>query len=542
MFAKLNDNEKNMISEYIERYAPGENSPVTGDRADLETVLRPWAEAKANLFKLFGEQFIIERPVEYPADIDDLENKVWKQLNWRTNAISTFKYNFYEAVEKYPELIPQRYGIMELMRPMNLATNKFEYDTIVIKDPITGKDFKIPYGCKPVKMLGKLAKMFNIPGFEEFRVELSMITNQKNLHGNLCLSIHPLDYMTMSDNDYDWESCMSWKQTGCYRQGTVEMMNSPYVIVAFLRGETDMNLFSSNREEKWNNKKWRELFIVHDDVISEIKGYPYQSTILVDKVLEWLRELKEAQDVKYDSDIYEHHGSERSIKTDDGYINLEFWTHNMYNDFGTMDRGHHCLVATDRIERRFSLCYSGVPECMWCGETNPSLSCEESLVCQDCDKTCTCENCGSHGWDEDDFIQVDGVWLCPDCYDDAVREDNIHSTNYDTEYHLETNMATITLSHFNGEAPAFDWYDSSIITYDDWDYQSGDFKTYFRNGVESIKKHEGRWGHIQYYVCPEDLTDEGWAIFGLEDENERADYFDEKYRRDDSKNSDGYWI
>jgi hypothetical protein len=102
-------------------------------------------------------------------------------------------------------------------------------------------------------------------------------------------------------------------------------------------------------------------------------------------------------------------------------------------------------------------------------------------------------------------------------------------------------MTNITLSHFNGEAPAFDWYDSSIITYDDWNYQPNDFNVYFRNGIESIKKYEGRWGRIQYYVCPEDLTDEGWAIFGLEDENERADYFDEKYRRDDSKNNDEYW-
>ena len=532
MFAKLNDNEKNMISEYIERYAPGEVSPSAGSRADLETVLRPWAEAKADLFKLFGEKFIINRPVEYPADMDELENKVWKEMARRNTALSLFKYNFYEALEKYPELVPQRYGLMELIRPFYLATNKFDYDTIVIKDPTTGKDFKIPYGCKPVKMLGKLAKMFNIPGYEEFRVELSMITNQKNLHGNLCLSIHPLDYMTMSDNDYDWESCMSWKQTGCYRQGTVEMMNSPYVIVAYLRGDTDMHLFNSNDDALWSNKKWRELFIVHDDVISEIKGYPYQSTVLVDKVLEWLRELKEAKDVEYDSNIYENYGNDRNIKNPDGEnIRLEFWTHNMYNDFGTMDRGHHCLIATDRIDKYLSLCYSGVSECMWCGDTNPNLANEESLVCQDCDCTCTCGNCGSHGWNEDDFIEVDGVWLCPDCYDDSVRMDNIHSEyDGDDEVHLESNMATITLSHFDDETPAFEWYDSSIYVYDDWDYHTDDFNQFFVNGVDSIKNCENRWGRVRYYVLPCDLTEKGWKIFGLGDSSDRTEYFDEKYR------------
>ena len=38
----------------------------------------------------------------------------------------------------------------------------------------------------------------------------------------------------MSDNNSGWESCMSWRNNGCYRRGTVEMMNSPYVIVAYL--------------------------------------------------------------------------------------------------------------------------------------------------------------------------------------------------------------------------------------------------------------------------------------------------------------------
>ena len=29
--------------------------------------------------------------------------------------------------------------------------------------------------------------------------------------------------------------------------------------------------------EGWNSKKWRELFIVNEDIISAVKQYPYEN-------------------------------------------------------------------------------------------------------------------------------------------------------------------------------------------------------------------------------------------------------------------------
>ena len=76
-----------------------------------------------------------------------------------------------------------------------------------------------------MRVLSKIATAYNLPGFEDFRIAQSLVTNQANLKGYITLSIHPLDYMTMSDNNCGWDSCMSWQEEGCYRQGTVEMMN-----------------------------------------------------------------------------------------------------------------------------------------------------------------------------------------------------------------------------------------------------------------------------------------------------------------------------
>lgn len=104
---------------------------------------------------------------------------------------------------------------------------------------------------KALKQLNGILHFMDDDEFEEFRICQSMCTNTTALEGKLCLSIHPLDYMTMSDNACDWSSCMSWQEDGCYRMGTVEMMNSPCVIVAYLESSHPMYF---SREATWNSK------------------------------------------------------------------------------------------------------------------------------------------------------------------------------------------------------------------------------------------------------------------------------------------------
>ena len=90
----------------------------------------------------------------------------------------------------------------------------------------------------------------------------------------------------MSDNNEDWESCMSWTQGGEYRVGTIEMMNSPYVIVAYLKSHHNLEW-----ADNWNSKKWRELYICSNDFVRSITGYPYKDEKITKLVLEKIREL-----------------------------------------------------------------------------------------------------------------------------------------------------------------------------------------------------------------------------------------------------------
>lgn len=249
-----------------------------------------------------------------------------------------------------------------------------------------------------------------------------MIFNVKDFKGTLCLSIHPLDFMTMSDNESRWESCMSWRNEGCYRQGTIEMMNSPCVVIAYLKNEEDMNLCGGYT---WNNKRWRELFIVNEKCITNIKSYPYTSEVLTKEVLSWLVDLARTnKGLTYDQP-FEWQSGDGYPYFNMKYINFE--TSYMYNDI-TADstRIHYMYVAPGVTD--IDINYSGDFVCMECGECNEPSEYDGStgtLICYKCEPSYYCYECGDRYY-EDGLHYVDGNYYCEYCYDrlhtDALTE------------------------------------------------------------------------------------------------------------------------
>ena len=133
----------------------------------------------------------------------------------------------------------------------------------------------------------------------------------------------------MSDNDCGWHTCMSWFHDGEFRLGTIEMMNSPYVVVTYLTAKEDMIL---TEDFYWNNKKWRELFIVTDKVISEIKSYPYVNRALTKYALNWLKDLAENYYDFSSSKITEIKDGDEIVSGSDFSCDIYFDTDRMYND------------------------------------------------------------------------------------------------------------------------------------------------------------------------------------------------------------------
>lgn len=427
MFEKITPAEKTMFDYYRfddEEIAKASHQEGREEKiADAETILRYWSANKVKLFNLLGKELIISKEIRIAKDETAIRHDIDERLRMHTDYALPFLTNFENALrgkrlfKEEPDFPYQedywtvQSWLLSTDALMNNRVNRSKYDT---RDTIifpSGHTVKVTDGTRPLRVLKKIADEFNIEGFEEFRLEHSRILNDKYMTGKLCLSIHPLDYMTMSDNANNWSSCMSWRRQGAYRSGTVEMMNSPYVVVAYLSSDTNTMTIGT---DKWNSKKWRELFIVHENCICGIKGYPYQSYTLEEMCLNWLTELASKNlgwEYKDELDTYDEGSAYcRSIR---------FETYQMYNDT-------ECNLCTIRYAKywdttrtkSFWINYSGETECMVCG-TAYEADIEEDydmLVCDYCSPYRYCDECGFRTY-ADNLIEYNGMMYCQGCMD-----------------------------------------------------------------------------------------------------------------------------
>lgn len=160
---------------------------------------------------------------------------------------------------------------------------KCNYDGI-LDNKLTQPYDDFPKGMRLSKVL---MKEFGLDA-EDVRQKLSMLIQSNKVTGTLCLSIHPLDYLSASENNHGWRSCHALD--GEYRAGNLSYMLDNCTIIAYLRsnsGDTQLPRFPDN--VPWNDKKWRVYLHVDRDnkVIYAGRQYPFHT----DRGLELLAEM-----------------------------------------------------------------------------------------------------------------------------------------------------------------------------------------------------------------------------------------------------------
>lgn len=421
-FEALTQEEQEKITDYIAEYGDEYRSPKNS--VPLSRILRFWDSAKSDLFSLFGDQLILKYPITYTQPEEDIIQECIEdpELGTLLSGLKTAFYIFDSTTDQYE--YSSLFYLNRLIPPKSSSANDLPYYV-----RYNGKEYKVSPNTKSIRILGKMARDTKDPGildlYEKLRIVLSQHTNQKELHGNLCLSIHPLDYMTMSDNDSGWDSCMSWVNQGVYRAGTVEMMNSPYVVVAYVESEHKQATFAGSIT--WNNKKWRELFLVTPNLITEIKPYPYDNEFFTK---ETLRRLGALQSEANFSDAFKMPVRETFIHKDKELVFRPQATY-MYNDFGlTASNKHWAIINENNLDSwQTYINYSGAMNCMSCGEEieyNTDYSNE--VFCAPClgETTFTCDWCGRtvRNGNESSYW-IENHLLCEDCWENEVMYDPI---------------------------------------------------------------------------------------------------------------------
>lgn len=95
------------------------------------------------------------------------------------------------------------------------------------------------------------------------------------IKGDLCLSVHPLDYLSLSENTYNWRSCHSLD--GDYRAGNLSYMCDKSTVVMYIKGDEKQKLPNFPEEIPWYSKKWRMLIYFDENMEYCFLGrqYPY---------------------------------------------------------------------------------------------------------------------------------------------------------------------------------------------------------------------------------------------------------------------------
>lgn len=391
------------FAEFVERYAGA--SPT-----NIPYVLRYWNDAKANWFHSFGDKLVLEKRIAY---IESKESTIEKMRDFTLSSpdyqdiYDTLLLTMSKTKGTY------MYDVLQLLAPVTLANNSYNGPTITI--PL-GKGIKIQHECKPLPTIHKLLRAidFSEEVFERFRIAHSQILNSTKVYGTLCLSIDPLDYITMSDNNNRWSSCMSWaNHDGEYHGGTVEMMNSPCVLLAYIKSDEDY--YPCGSEYPFSNKKWRQLIIADKDIILGNRHYPFNCEEAETEALRWVKEIMETtMGCSFLDELAPFHNNSSKNPND---VYLDICTDVMYNDVYDTRMGY---LTAKPIDYRIELDISGQRNCMCCGRPIDLDAPPEWVTCIHCNDAVICENCGAYVIRDDEYFSNSlGQCFCRDCVDNA---------------------------------------------------------------------------------------------------------------------------
>ena len=433
-FEQLTEDEKLLIDLMrkfgVENDAEESGFQTPSNFVSCEYFLRYWERNKSRMSKVFGDQLILKKRFESVVEDDELFEDIDDLI--RSDLFLTVKEDIYNMIKENNDITQQMtidngfvYSVENILESFvfadttSIMKNQYQGPTLEIKLP-NGKVFKLVKGCKLMKAIGKLAKFANVSElFEKVRINQSQIMSEAKISANLCLSIHPLDYITASYNSNGWHSCMNWED-GDYRRGVIEMMNSPFVITAYLESNHNKLQFWVDKDHPsvtWNSKKWREFFIVSEYGIFGIKGYPYWNEPIETEVLKWLRELFHSDETPYSNKVITWETKDKKLV--DTTVNSDFYISmscgpGMYNDFYNGNT-YQAILAPNIQEGRVYLNYSGESECVVCGQ-DAEFDSSSHLGCESCIETHYCAWCGEEICCPEDVIEFDGEEYCEFCY------------------------------------------------------------------------------------------------------------------------------
>lgn len=238
-----------------------------------------WTVAKKRFYDAWGGNLIWEYPKKVSFDLSERE---------REQRLDEFIAHIYDdlSCDLANFLEKNKKGIYE-----NKLTSDEWIDT-------HGVLHAFPHNIKLSRAILQLAskeKVCSTAEAEFVRCCVAELIQETKITGRLCFSVHPLDYISISENQANWRSCHALD--GEFASGNLSYMMDKYTVVAYLRSERLEQLPRFPEDVPWNSKKWRMLICFDDkhQIVWANRQYPFYSKsalalvadIINDNVREW---------------------------------------------------------------------------------------------------------------------------------------------------------------------------------------------------------------------------------------------------------------
>lgn len=227
-----------------------------------DKLFEKWLEAKRDIIEAMDGELIYTVPqkVSFELGYKEKMNRVNEfiesvSMTWRNNDLACF-----------------------------IDENKDGFFSNVVVEGFTApRGEKVPKGMKLVKAF----KFFEDDkiALEEIQNRASMIIQEDKVEGWLCFSVHPLDFLSTSENTYNWRSCHALD--GEYRCGNLSYMMDKSTVVCYLKSDKAINFLPNfPGDVPWNSKKWRMLLFLSDNWNAMFAGrqYPFFSESALESV------------------------------------------------------------------------------------------------------------------------------------------------------------------------------------------------------------------------------------------------------------------
>lgn len=225
------------------------------DKIDIDCteLINTWEDNKKRFIKLFNGELIWQYPQKIDITLTDAD-----------------KEKFFKRYLSELESYTNDYDFINYVK-----SNQKEFYNNVVTNPLDVQ--RVRQGDK----LSKSFKHFNLSNLKKIQDLTSMYQQKEHFSGYFCISVHPLDFLTLSENNSNWKSCHTLN--GEFASGNLSYMSDGSTFVCYLKSEKDEQLKVFPEGMLWNNKKWRMIGHLNENenCIWFGKQYPLHSEQLL---------------------------------------------------------------------------------------------------------------------------------------------------------------------------------------------------------------------------------------------------------------------